>query len=507
MARQLRSMAPFARAAAVTAVAAILAGALQAGPASAAVGARPDGGDINSMSCTSARDCAAVGELDFRHATRPLVVSEKNGTWGRARTVRGLSALPRADHFAVLASVSCSSAGNCGAGGYYQEKGPLSTAPSEALVVTERNGVWGTARAVRGLAALNVGGSAGVDFLSCRLAGDCTASGTYLPTACPGDQCGGVFVVSEKNGTWGRARPIRGLAAIDQNSAQDNALSCASPGNCTVAGSYGPEQNGAFAASQKNGVWGPAQTFPAIAAPGTDGASMDLLSCRPDGNCTGTGVYYTSDNDHVFAIQETNGTWGAVTLIPGIAGLPGGEASSYPDDSSLSCPSAGNCTISGTYVSKRDHVQMFIATEKNGRWGRAQAPPGLASRTGEFNAAGMLACFPAGTCTVVGAYDIISKSRFAIVIFVTAEKNGIWGKLERLPGSAALGIGLAALSCGAPGNCSVGGSYGTKHSEGPFVATEKNGTWGKAARVPFAADRNVLAAGDEPGRGSAGPFT
>ena len=58
-----------------------------------------------------------------------------------------------------------------------------------------------------------------------------------------------------------------------------------------------------------------------------------------------------------------------------------------------------------------------------------------------------------------------------------AEKNGTWGKAKRLPGSAALAANAETLSCGAPGNCSVGGSD-------PFVATEKNGTWGKAELVP-----------------------
>lgn len=41
-----------------------------------------------------------------------------------------------------------------------------------------------------------------------------------------------------------------------------------------------------------------------------------------------------------------------------------------------------------------------------------------------------------------------------------------------------------ALSCPSAGNCTLGGIYGGKHSDEPFVATEKSGTWGKAERVP-----------------------
>jgi hypothetical protein len=54
-----------------------------------------------------------------------------------------------------------------------------------------------------------------------------------------------------------------------------------------------------------------------------------------------------------------------------------------------------------------------------------------------------------------------------------------------VPGSAALGtnVALRTLSCGAAGDCSVGGDYTGKRSDKPFLATEKNGTWGKAETV------------------------
>jgi len=47
-------------------------------------------------------------------------------------------------------------------------------------VVSERNGVWGRAIEVPGLAALNAGGTAGVVSVSCASAGNCAAAGDYL---------------------------------------------------------------------------------------------------------------------------------------------------------------------------------------------------------------------------------------------------------------------------------------------------------------------------------------
>jgi hypothetical protein len=51
-----------------------------------------------------------------------------------------------------LSSVSCASAGNCGAGGFYRDAAGI----DQAWVVSEKNGTWGKAEEVPGTAALNV---------------------------------------------------------------------------------------------------------------------------------------------------------------------------------------------------------------------------------------------------------------------------------------------------------------------------------------------------------------
>ncbi len=60
------------------------------------------------------------------------------GPWGRAIEVPGLGALNKGGD-AQVTSVSCASAGDCAAGGYYTGRG------SAGFVVSEQNGVWGTA--------------------------------------------------------------------------------------------------------------------------------------------------------------------------------------------------------------------------------------------------------------------------------------------------------------------------------------------------------------------------
>jgi hypothetical protein len=93
----------------------------------------------------------------------------------RAR-VPGSAAL-NAGAFARVDSVSCGSAGNCAAVGHYA-RGLYG--PYQAFVVSEKNGSWGKAIEVPGSGALNTGGHAQVMSVSCTSAGYCAAGGYYL---------------------------------------------------------------------------------------------------------------------------------------------------------------------------------------------------------------------------------------------------------------------------------------------------------------------------------------
>jgi hypothetical protein len=87
---------------------------------------------------------------------------------------------------AALTSVSCGSAGNCGAGGIYRDSSGL----RQAFVVSQVIGTWGKAIEVPGTAALNQGGNAETTSVSCASAGECSAGGFTAGG-------GGAFVVSE----------------------------------------------------------------------------------------------------------------------------------------------------------------------------------------------------------------------------------------------------------------------------------------------------------------------
>src|SRR6202167_5258409 len=253
-------------------------------------------------------------------------------SWGKAIEVPGLAQLS-AGHGGTLVAVSCSSPGKCSAEGNYHNR----SGHGQAYVVGEKNGAWGKAIQVPGAAALS-GASGGslVAALSCGSAGNCAAGGNYSSA---GDEQ--AFVVSEKNGSWGRAIEVPGSAALNTSmSAGVGSVSCASAGNCAVAGTYRANAPAAFVVSENNGSWGKA-----IEVPGEFGiATFSSVSCVSAGNCAAVGFSGSITNDAAFGplvVNEKDGTWGSAALVTGTT------ASARNAAGSVSCASAGNCEAGG----------------------------------------------------------------------------------------------------------------------------------------------------------------
>jgi hypothetical protein len=309
-----------------------------------------------SVSCTSAGSCSAGGF--YRGASgrlQALVVSEKNGTWRAAKQVPGSGMLNSGGEAETL-SVSCASPGNCSAGGYFTG----GSGHRQAFVAAQRRGAWGRAMEVPGTGALNKGGSAETLTISCASAGNCSAGGFYA-VASGRIQA---FVVSQRNGLWGKAKEVPGTAAMNRGgNARILSVSCASAGNCSAGGSYvgtsGRFQ--AFVVSQRNGLWGTAKQVPGTGPLNIGGQAETLsVSCASAGNC-GAGGFYEDAFSHTqaFAVSQRGGTWGKAKEIPGTGALnKGGHAGAL----SVSCTTADTCSAGGTYTDGAGHNQAFVAS-------------------------------------------------------------------------------------------------------------------------------------------------
>ena len=137
--------------------------------------ADPSYDNMSSVSCGSPGNCvlgsSSTGSFEegARRAPgeeRGVLMSSKNGVWGKPRGVHGIAA-------AYVASVSCAGAGNCaatGSDGY--------GVGARAFVVAEKNGVWGKAHYVRGSRSARRPHSG--DMISCVKTGRCVIAGDFL---------------------------------------------------------------------------------------------------------------------------------------------------------------------------------------------------------------------------------------------------------------------------------------------------------------------------------------
>jgi len=306
---------------------------------------------VYSVSCPSAGNCTAGGQYRDGLGFQPFVVSEVDGSWGTAIEVPGTAAL-NVSGAGGVESVSCGSAGNCSAGGWYGD----SAGRSQAFVVSEVNGSWDTAIEVPGTAALNTGGVAILYSVSCPSAGNCSAGGVYAGAGGSVDQQS--FVVSEVNGSWGTAIEVPGPSALILTS-----MSCASAGNCGAGGIYSDSSGSqTFVVSEVNGSWGTAIEVPGIATLNSaESGDVYSVSCGSPGNCVAGGYYTDSSGVQAFVVSEVNGSWGTAIEVPGTAAL---NTRGYADVYSVSCPSAGNCAAGGQYRDGSGHYQAFVVSER-----------------------------------------------------------------------------------------------------------------------------------------------
>src|SRR5215469_7810253 len=429
---------------------------------------------LTSVSCGSAGNCAAGGfYTDGSGRAQAFVVSERNGTWGKAIEVPGSGTL-NAGGSAEVNSVSCASAGNCAAGGDYTGRFPH----TQALVVSETNGTWAKARQVPGSGALNAGGYAFTGSVSCASAGNCAAGGSYTDGAGHAQ----AFVVSERNGTWGKAIEVPGSGGLNKGgSAEVNTVSCASAGNCVAAGSYtdGAGHAQALVVSERDGTWRKAIEVPGSGTLNRGGSVFTgSVSCASAGNCAAGGFYTDgSGRAQAFVVSERNGAWAKAIGVPGSGtlnkgGIAGLQAAST---ASVSCASAGNCAAGGFYTDGSDHRQALVVSERNGTWGNAIEVPGSgALNKGGFAVAGSVSCASAGNCAVGGIYADGSGQRQVLVV---SERNGTWGEAIEVPGSGALNKGgfafAGSVSCALAGHCAAGGIYtdGSGHRQA-FVVSQ-----------------------------------
>jgi hypothetical protein len=388
------------------------------------------------------------------------------GSWGTAALIPGSTALNKGG-FANVNSISCVAPGDCAAAGSYAD----SSLDNQAFVADEVAGTWQRAREVPGTAALNMF-SANALSVSCASAGNCAVGGFYENA----DQDSQAFVASEVHGIWHPAAPVRGTTGAG---AAVSSVSCAGAGDC-VAGGYFTDRAGgeqAFVADETQGRWGSAITV-AASLNIAGNAYVTSVSCAAVGNCAAGGYYSVKPGQtEAFSVDERRGVWSAAHEVAGAL-----NAGLFGNINSVSCASPGNCAAGGSYTDGAGDTQAFLVTERSGVWSAARRVAG-GLNTGGNARVDTISCPSAGNCGAGGSYTSTARGQQA---FVVGERHGVWTAARQVAGALNTSgdTSADAISCPSAGNCAAGGEYGIGNPFfDAFVVTERGGTWLAAGEI------------------------
>jgi hypothetical protein len=261
------------------------------GTASALPGTLDVDAAITSVSCASPGNCSAGGYYDAQPfgplpgVGYAMVATETDGTWGSVQDVGGSFSSDGDDIVDTVTSVSCSTAGNCGAVGYYG----TFDGTTHAFVMSQSNGTWGDA--INSADSLGVSGAQWLS-VSCPADGACSAAGYYADAGANLH----TMAANEVGGTWKAAKEVAGALNVGKYG-QLFSVSCSSAGNCSAAGYYDDSAQGfaALVVTETKGVWGPGQ---GVAMPGLGDAMAEAnsISCPSLGNCAVAGFVDNSDD-------------------------------------------------------------------------------------------------------------------------------------------------------------------------------------------------------------------
>jgi Domain of unknown function DUF11 len=184
---------------------------------------------LSSVSCASAGNCTAVGRYFDGSPFQGLLLTETAGSWGTGIEA-ALPANATAGQSVILNSVSCASAGNCAAVGRYEDSSGF-----DGLLLTETAGSWATGVQATLPANATTGPNVSLNSVSCASVGNCAAIGTdsnaspnepgLLLTETAGSWAAGVGATPPANALF-----APGLSL--------DSVSCAPAGNCTAVGGY-----------------------------------------------------------------------------------------------------------------------------------------------------------------------------------------------------------------------------------------------------------------------------
>ena len=281
-------------------------------------------GLFDGVSCASSSACVAVGYGTNSAGTATVPLAEAwNGTaWSDLSPD-----VPSGSTYTTLSQVSCASATDCMAVGFY--------AGSAFLPLAE---TWdGTSWTVQSV-PLPTGGSGGIFAdASCVTSSECYAVGDWNSSSSIDTQAPLAEVWDGTAWSVLTATEPKGLEATGLGS-----VSCSASSACTATGGVAGEGDGDSFVERWNGTSWKLQSTPL--PPGETGGGVGTVSCPAANDCVALGDAEDSASDVQVGLAEV---WdGKVWSSQPSPDAPAGENVLV----ATSCPSTSTCTAVGEYV-------------------------------------------------------------------------------------------------------------------------------------------------------------
>ncbi len=423
------------------------------------------GGEVKGISCSSPGNCTAVGlftnNYNLGSYPQAFTMTSSGGVWGDVEPVEFDSGVRTLTGESDVSGVSCTSAGNCVAIGFFRD----ALDRDQAFITSSSAGVWTRAIPVVFTSGVLLNSSnptlKGVSCSvgGCTVVGYATKAGNLTP-----------FAISSTDGTWGN--PATWVLPSPATRATLGGVSCASAGNCTAFGTLSLPQNQyrSFAVTSTSGSWGPITTipFPDNTLNSFAESESTDISCASAGNCTTVGYFVNTAGDYVgFTATSTSGNWA--------------NARSQPSDhfpNAISCVAPGDCTAAGDYTNAQGRTQPYTVSSTSDIWASPEpvsfaAGVQNASPTSQFQ---KVSCSSVGSCTATGYFRNTDGADEA---FTTTSVNGVWTTARPVvyatgSGSSRRPGSINAVSCSSGGLCTVGGRFNSSSGRDEIFVMSSN---------------------------------
>ena len=335
------------------------------------------GNVLTGVTCVTASDCWAVGYYFNSSSVRQTLIEHWDGTsWVIIPSPNSNTLLSTQDNF--LYGVTCVAASDCWAVGYYVADSVTGTT-TQTLIERWNGTSWTIVTSPNSSAPHNY-----LYGVTCASASDCWSVGYYYTGS------DAQTLIERWDGTsWAI------VASPNTSATQDNVLSavtCLSASDCWAVGYYASSANQTLI-ERWNGTSWTIVTSP-NASP-TENNYLDDVTCVSASDCWAVGRSSAGAGAFKTLVERWNGTsW---SIVPS----PNASSVQYSFLTGVTCASASDCWAVGNYYTGAVY-QTLIAQWDGTSWAIVTSPNNSAARTSYLYG---VICASASDCWAVGYYS------------------------------------------------------------------------------------------------------